>query len=64
MVSVVWWLVPRDFWYRRSIKDAVSLSTEKPKQKQKGKQRDSSEGRRSVVRPTWDVTPTARDLLY
>ena len=28
----------------------------------KHKQRDSSEGRRSVVRPTTDVTPTARVL--
>ena len=30
--------------------------------RQKQKQRDSSEGRRSVVKPTSDLTPIARDL--
>ena len=57
---VVEWHAPRDFRYRRSIKDAASLKAERMRLKQK--QRDSSEGRRSVVRPTLDVTPTARDL--
>ena len=45
-------LVPRDFRYSRSIKDSVSL-----------KQREViSERSLSVVRPSSDVTPTARDL--
>ena len=60
--TVVSWLVPRDFQYRGSIKDPVSLKHGTQKQKQKEKQRDASEGRRSVVRPNSDVTPTARDL--
>ena len=58
------WLVPRDFRYHGSIKDAMSLKQRKQKQKQKEKQRDSFERTSVSSRPTSDVTPTAQDLKY
>ena len=58
MIIAVSWLVPRDFRYRGSIKDAVSLK----RGEAEAERETALKGRRSVVRPTSDVTLTARDL--
>ena len=54
---VVLWLLQRDFRYPGSIKNALSL-----KHAEEEAETESFEGRRSVIRPTSDVTSTARNL--
>ena len=46
---------------QESVKNSVGEFIYKP-EAERSWDRDSSEGRRSIERPTSDVTPTARDL--
>ena len=48
---------------RGSIKDTVSLKHREAEAEEEAERKTALEGRRSVVIPTSDVTPTAPDLL-